>query len=89
MHCTACTGAAPSSSTVDARERWPYALFFTSLVAVGAGSTHYHLAPDNETLFWDRLPMSVAFNSLFGTVLIERAGAGDWRSRPQRGCGVC
>lgn len=62
------------ASFIDGRERWPYALFFLSVVAVGLGSAHYHLAPSNETLFWDRLPMSVAFMALFSTVLVERLG---------------
>jgi hypothetical protein len=31
---------------------------------VAAGSTYYHLRPDNGTLFWDRLPMTVVFVSL-------------------------
>ncbi|MDP1900368.1 MAG: hypothetical protein Q8K96_07930 [Rubrivivax sp.] len=64
------------SEFVDTRERWPYALFFLSLVAVGLGSAHYHLAPSHETLFWDRLPMSVAFMSLLSAVLVERLGPG-------------
>src|SRR5215208_5274573 len=39
----------------DERERAPYALFFTALVFVAAGSTYHHLAPDVWRLFWDRL----------------------------------
>lgn len=59
---------------IDERERRPYLVFFASLVAVGLGSAYYHLAPDNERLFWDRLPMSLAFMALLGTVLVERLG---------------
>ncbi|MDP1535953.1 MAG: hypothetical protein Q8L95_02045 [Burkholderiales bacterium] len=62
------------SDFADARERWPYALFFLAIVAVGLGSATYHLAPGHESLFWDRLPMSVAFMSLFSSVLVERLG---------------
>ncbi|MDP3085847.1 MAG: ceramidase domain-containing protein [Rubrivivax sp.] len=62
------------ASFIDARERWPYGLFFLSVVAVGLGSVYYHLAPSHETLFWDRLPMSVAFMALFSAVLVERLG---------------
>ena len=64
----------PGSSFVDARERWPYAVFFASLVGVGFGSGYYHLAPSHGTLFWDRLPMSLAFMSLFSAMLVERLG---------------
>ena len=47
-------------------ERWPYAIFFVGVLFTAAGSAYYHLAPDNETLFWDRLPMTVAFMALVG-----------------------
>ena len=62
------------ASFVDARERWPYGVFFASLVGVGIGSAHYHLAPSHGSLFWDRLPMSLAFMSLLSAVLVERLG---------------
>lgn len=62
------------ASFVDPRERLPYLLFFYSIAAVGLGSACYHWAPGNERLFWDRLPMSLAFMSLFSAVLVERVG---------------
>ena len=62
------------ASFADARERWPYAVFFASLVGVGFGSVVYHLAPSHGSLFWDRLPMSLAFMSLLSAVLVERLG---------------
>ena len=48
-----------------------YTLFFTSILLIGPGSIHYHLFPDNTGLLWDRLPMSVAFMSLFAIILGE------------------
>ncbi len=62
------------SSFADGRERRPYAVFFASLVAVGFGSVVYHLAPSHGSLFWDRLPMSLANMSLLSAVLVERLG---------------
>jgi hypothetical protein len=53
-------------------ERWPYFVFFTGLVLTGFGSAYYHLEPDNETLFWDRLPMTIAFAGLVSAQLAER-----------------
>lgn len=53
-------------------ERWPYAVFFTGMVLTAAGSAWYHLAPDNEALAWDRLPMTVAFMSLIAAQVVER-----------------
>lgn len=47
-----------------------YLLFFgVSLVAFGSG--YYHLSPDNETLVWDRLPMTFAFMALFSIIIGE------------------
>lgn len=48
-----------------------YLLFFISVFLVGMGSAYYHLSPDNSTLIWDRLPMSMAFMSFFIIILAE------------------
>jgi len=53
-------------------ERWPYALFFLGMALTAAGSAYYHLAPDNEGLFWDRLPMTIAFMSLIAAQIVDR-----------------
>jgi len=55
-----------------ASERWPYGVFFLGLVLTAAGSAYYHLVPDNERLFWDRLPMMVAFMSLIAAQVVDR-----------------
>jgi hypothetical protein len=56
-------------------ERWPWAVFFAGMLLTAAGSTYYHLAPDNERLFWDRLPMTIAFMSLIAAQVGERISA--------------
>ena len=53
-------------------ERWPYAVFFAGMVLTGLGSAYYHLVPDNERLFWDRLPMTIAFMSLIAAQVVDR-----------------
>jgi len=53
-------------------ERWPYAVFFVGVLLTAAGSAWYHLAPGNETLFWDRLPMTIAFMGLISSQVVER-----------------
>lgn len=53
-------------------ERWPYAIFFVGLVLTALGSGYYHLRPDNEHLFWDRLPMTIAFMSLIAAQIVDR-----------------
>ncbi|MBL8225664.1 MAG: alkaline phytoceramidase [Chromatiales bacterium] len=53
-------------------ERWPWAVFFLGVLLTAAGSAWYHLSPDNETLFWDRLPMTVAFMALVASQVVDR-----------------
>jgi len=53
-------------------ERLPYAVFFAGLLLTAAGSAYYHLVPDNERLFWDRLPMTIAFMSLVAAQIVDR-----------------
>jgi hypothetical protein len=52
--------------------RWQYAVLFSGVVLTGFGSAYYHLAPDNERLVWDRLPMTVAFMALVSALVSER-----------------
>ncbi|HLD13635.1 MAG TPA: hypothetical protein VJB18_02855 [Burkholderiales bacterium] len=51
--------------------RWSWMACFIGVVLVSAGSGYYHLAPDNGTLVWDRVPMSVGFMGLLVAVLAE------------------
>jgi hypothetical protein len=53
-------------------ERWPFAVFFVGVLLTALGSGYYHLAPDNETLFWDRLPMTIAFMGLVASQIVDR-----------------
>ena len=53
-------------------ERWAYLIFFASLVLTWLGSSYYHVHPANNTLIWDRLPMSIAFMAIFAAVIAER-----------------
>lgn len=57
---------------VDSRERWPYLIFFAGVALTCIGSSYYHLAPDNDRLVWDRLPMTVGFMSLLAAIIAER-----------------
>lgn len=54
------------------QERWPWVAFFAGLVLTAFGSAYYHLAPNNETLFWDRLPITVSLMALVSTQIVER-----------------
>lgn len=53
---------------------WPYLALFLGVAVTTFGSAYYHLAPDNHTLVWDRLPMSIGFMGLLSAVVGERVG---------------
>ena len=44
-------------------DRWAWLIVALSGFLIGLGSGYYHYAPDNQTLFWDRLPMTVALSA--------------------------
>ncbi|MGR9086270.1 MAG: ceramidase domain-containing protein [Gammaproteobacteria bacterium] len=48
-----------------------YFIFFAGVFLTGFGSAYYHYHPDNHTLFWDRLPMSIGFMAFFCVVVGE------------------
>jgi hypothetical protein len=49
-----------------------YLVFFTGIFFIGLGSAYYHWSPSNNTLVWDRLPMTVAFMAFTAIVISER-----------------
>jgi hypothetical protein len=54
-----------------ARNSVSYKVFFIAVALVGVGSGYYHLWPGNETLVWDRIPMTIAFMALLSVVVTE------------------
>lgn len=62
------------SSFRDPAERVPYAVFFLGVLFTCFGSSYYHWQSNDETLVWDRLPMTVAFMSLLAATIAERIG---------------
>ncbi len=61
-------------AVADPTRRTLARLFFLGLMLTGCGSVYYHLAPGNETLFWDRLPMTLCFTSFFSLLLSLHVG---------------
>src|SRR5262249_34597063 len=53
-------------------ERWPYVVFFLFIALTGIGSAYYHADPNNDRLVCDRLPLAVAFMTLFAIIIAER-----------------
>ena len=48
-----------------------YLLLFFGTMLVSFGSSYYHLSPNNQTLVWDRLPMTIAFMALCSIIISE------------------
>lgn len=46
--------------------------FFLGLFLTGFGSAYYHWNPNDLTLVWDRLPMTIAFAGMLGALFAER-----------------
>ncbi|HZY89998.1 MAG TPA: hypothetical protein VFE78_34565 [Gemmataceae bacterium] len=80
----------PAGAVLARAERWPFLVLFAGVLLTGFGSAYYHLAPDNDRLVWDRLPMTVAFMGLFASMIGERIGvrAGAWLLWPLVWLGV-
>jgi len=62
----------PDGHFIDRREQWPYLFVFLGLLLTAFGSSYYHLDPNNATLVWDRLPMTITFMSMVAAVIMER-----------------
>ena len=50
-------------------------VLFLGIFLTGIGSSHYHWNPNDRTLFWDRLPMTLAFAAILALVVAERVNA--------------
>ncbi|WP_063615512.1 ceramidase domain-containing protein [Bradyrhizobium sp. Tv2a-2] len=65
-------------------------VLFTGIFLTGFGSSYYHLNPNDSTLFWDRLPMTLCFAAILSAVVEERvdARAGAMLLRPLLAIGI-
>src|SRR5215471_18325463 len=74
----------PDRPVLEAVERWPFLVFFAGVLLTGIGSSYYHLAPGNDRLVWDRLPITIAFMGFFAAMIGERIDvrAGAWLLGP-------
>ena len=63
-------------------------LLFLGIFLTGFGSAYYHLEPNDQTLFWDRLPMAISFMAILAIAIEERvdsrAGAIHRQRHPHR-----
>jgi len=65
-------------------------VLFAGIFLTGFGSSYYHLDPNDDTLFWDRLPMTLCFAAILAAVVEERvdAKAGAMLLRPLLAIGI-
>lgn len=56
-------------TTLMTKKSWFW--FFLSVLLIAPGSAYYHLSPNDSTLVWDRLPMSMAFMAMYIVLLCE------------------
>jgi Ceramidase len=47
-------------------------VIFAGIFLTGFGSAYYHWSPSDGTLFWDRLPMALAFSAILAGAVEER-----------------
>jgi hypothetical protein len=53
----------------------PTAFLFLAIAMTGFGSAYYHLDPNDNTLFWDRLPMAIGFMIILTIAVEDRLDA--------------
>jgi hypothetical protein len=51
--------------------RLAWVIFFFGIALTAIGSGYFHLWPNNHTLVWDRLPMTIGFMSLVSILVSE------------------
>lgn len=59
-------------STASRKINITYFCMFIGVLLTGIGSAYYHNNPNNDTLVFDRLPMTLVFMSLLSATLAER-----------------
>jgi len=60
------------SRFVQRQELIPFGVIFVGVIFISAGSAIYHWTPSNDTLLWDRLPMTLTFMGIFSMVVADR-----------------
>jgi hypothetical protein len=62
-------------ASLSTATRVALAVLGLGLALTAAGSAYYHAAPDDRSLFWDRLPMTITFAGIVGAALAQRVSA--------------
>ena len=62
---------AGNAETVTPTTRLAWIIFFFGIALTTFGSGYFHLEPDNDSLVWDRIPMTIGFMSLVSIIISE------------------
>lgn len=83
-------GRQRSGAFLQAWEWWAFLVLFAFVAVTGFGSMYYHANPNNDTLFWDRLPLTVVFMAFFTLIIADRLSlrAGAWLFLPLMALGA-
>jgi hypothetical protein len=60
-----------NEGVVIAETRLAWMIFFFGVALTAFGSGYFHWQPNNESLVWDRLPMTIGFMSLLSIIISE------------------
>ena len=60
-----------NDGVVSAATRPAWIIFFFGIALTAFGSGYFHWQPNNESLVWDRLPMTIGFMSLVSIIVSE------------------
>ena len=58
----------------DFTAKWIPVVLALGIFTASIGSAYYHYNPNNETLVWDRLPMTLMFMSVFSLIAYDLIG---------------
>jgi len=50
---------------------YTYAMLFLGVILTGLGSAYYHSSPNNDSLVWDRMPMTIVFMAVLSATVAE------------------
>jgi len=62
---------ASNAETVTPATRLAWIVFFFGISLTAFGSGYFHLEPNNDSLVWDRIPMTIGFMSLVSIIISE------------------
>src|SRR5882724_8923083 len=48
-----------------------YAVLFSGILLTGLGSAYYHYSPNNDSLVYDRIPMTIVFMAFLSVTVAE------------------